>query len=202
MRMRVIGALALVVLAFGCATEEPAPVAESTESDALSAEAEASRSPNQTASPDDDGWQTIEFDQPYTYEDAGVALHLYAVAIGDPSLLDDTTGRSDDTRSLLVGYFAASNDSGHTVRFYPDQGTIRIARQQVDASPFLTEGLAGNEWQDQVDDEGQAIWELPLTPDEVQDAGGFRYTASAPMPAGEFVPDFADDVQLDVTWQN
>lgn len=42
----------------------------------------------------------------------------------------------DDTQTVVVLEMTASNDSGETINFYPNQGTMQLGREQVDADEF------------------------------------------------------------------
>lgn len=152
-----------------------------------------------------DDWRYVEeFDEPFVWEENGVRLSITGIGLTDATSgevpTDVTDFLDDGAQVVVVLEMTASNDSGQTIDFYPDQGTIQLLREQVDADLWFSDSIAGFDWRDGVDDSGQAFWVLTNTSyeDAVQ-AGQLDY-ATSPVLSSEEFEEVAGSAELTITW--
>jgi hypothetical protein len=152
-----------------------------------------------------EAWQFVEaFDDPFVWEEGGVRLSITGIGINDaahPDVPSDVAEFLDDgVETIVVLEMTASNDSGQTINFYPDQGTIQLLREQVEPDFLFTDSIAGYEWRDGVDDDGQVFWMLMNTSfDDAVAAGELTFVTGAPHDS-ESWDDIAGPVEMQVTW--
>lgn len=152
-----------------------------------------------------DDWRYVEeFDEPFVWEENAVRLSITGIGLTDATSdevpTDVTDFLDDGAQVVVVLEMTASNDSGQTIDFYPDQGTIQLLREQVDADLWFSDSIAGFDWRDGVDDSGQVFWVLTNTSyeDAVQ-AGQLDYAASPVFSSEEF-EEVAGSAELTITW--
>lgn len=152
---------------------------------------------------DEDFRFVVQFDEPFVHEDGGIRLSITGLGITDATsdqMPSDVAEFLDDgVTTVLVLEMTASNDSGEQVNFYPDQGTIQVLREQVEADLWFSDSVAGMDWRDGVDSNGQVFWMLSSPFEDVVAAGELAYVASAPHDS-ESWDNVADDFELTVTW--
>jgi hypothetical protein len=150
-------------------------------------------------------WQfATSFDTPFVWDDSGVRLSVTGLGINDathPDLPGEVAEFLDGgVQTIVVLEMTASNDSGQTIDFYPDQGQIQLGREQVDADLWFTDPIAGFDWRDGVDDDGQVFWMLKNTSfEDAVGAGELTFLASAAFSSDAFDP-VTDAVEVAVTW--
>jgi hypothetical protein len=169
---------------------------------------EASGASDEVAAEDSDeadtDWQYVEeFDEPVVWEEEGVRLSITGVGINDvtsdqvPS--EVTEFLEDDAQTVVVLEMTVSNDSGQVLNFFPDQGQIQVLREQGEPDFWFSDSVAGSDWPDGVDDDGQIFWVLTSTEwQDAVDAGELTYRAD-----GAFTADFdrfTSDVEVPITW--
>jgi hypothetical protein len=179
-------------------TAEPAEEAESE----VDASEELDVDEEEVATGD---WRYVEeFDEPFVSEENGVRLSITGIGLTDVTSdevpTDVTDFLDDGAQVVVVLEMTASNDSGQVIDFYPDQGTIQLLREQVDADLWFSDSIAGFEWRDGVDDSGQVFWVLTSTSyeDAVQ-AGQLDY-ATSPVFSSEEFEEVAGSAELTITW--
>lgn len=207
-------ALVTVLALTGCGEIEDAPVAQQEPGQTAdpSEQASIAEEAAETEAPEDvdelteddgpsEGQHRIEFDSPYTYESNGVKLVVDAIQFNDVENLeaDVTEFLEDDTQTVLVARMQASNDTGKTINFYPNQATLKIGREQVDADMIFSDSFAGMDWLDQTDDEGQVYWQLKTPFEEAIAAGSLILTTSAPHDS-ESWDDVGEPVNMTIEW--
>jgi hypothetical protein len=151
------------------------------------------------------GWQYVEeFDEPHVWEENGLRLSVTGIGFNDatsdelPSEVAEFL--EDDAQVVVVLEMTISNDTGETVDFFPSQGQIQLLREQVDADLWFSDNLAGTDWRDGVDDDGQVMWLLSRTGfDEAVAAGELAYTASGAFSAEDF-DNVTSDVDMTIEW--
>ncbi|WP_323959741.1 hypothetical protein GC088_14590 [Arthrobacter sp. JZ12] len=152
----------------------------------------------------DEEWRFVEeFAEPFVWEEGGVRLSVTGIGITDatspevPAEVSELLG--EETQAVVVLEMTASNDTGQVVNFFPGQGSIQLLREQVDAELFLSDSIAGNDWRDGVDGDGQVFWSLQNTPfKEAVEAGELTFVAGGAS-SQEFAT-ITDDVEITVTW--
>lgn len=208
-----IALLATLLLLTACADTddlgpgtEPDP-AEQEDQEPDEVEDQESEEPVEDLEPDEDeqaeGILRQELDDPVVYEDSGVRLSVTGVGLSsmDSPEADESLGDfvEDDTQTVLALEMTASNDSGGMVDFYPDQGTVHVGREQVEADLFLSESVGGADMRDGVDNNGLVIWQLTAPYDEVVAEGQLTFAASAPVDSESF-DRVGGEVELTVEW--
>jgi len=169
-------------------------------------EGEVTEDATDEPAPEPDAGQTnITFEEPFAYESNGVSLAVTDLSITSREFMVEQDPSLDDlldegTQTMLALNMQATNDSGQTINFYPNQGTLKVGREQVDADLFLSDDFAGNDWQDATDDGGAVIWMLSAPYQEVVQAGEATLTVSAPSSVEDF-SSMGKPVELTITWE-
>jgi hypothetical protein len=186
------------------AEDDPEEETEEGEADESEGEAPAELEVDEDTAAGEE-WQYVEaFDDPFVWEEGGIRLSVTGIGINDathPEMPGDVTDFLDDgVQTIVVLEMTASNDSGAMVNFYPDQGTIQLLREQVEADLWLSDSVAGADWRDGVDADGQVFWMMNNTSfDEAVSAGELTFVAGAPHDS-ESWDDVAGSPELQVTW--
>lgn len=197
---------------FGPGSEPDPAVASELPSQGATEEATAEEAPEEVADEleadeeeaSDEEWRFVEeFSTPVVWEEAGVRLSVTGVGITDATSSEvpsEVTGLiGEDALAVVVLEVTASNDTGEVVNFYPGQGTIQVLREQVDADLLLTDSIAGSDWRDGVDSDGQVFWVLENTSfTDVVESGELTFLASAASSAD--YQSLTSDVEVAVTW--
>lgn len=209
--MKIASALAAVLLLTACGdTDDLGPGTEpdpAEQEDQEPEDTEEAEEPVEDLEPDEDeqaeGILRQELDDPVVYEDSGVRLSITGVGLSsmDSPEVDESLGDfvEDDTQTVLALEMTASNDSGAMVDFYPDQGTVHVGREQVEADLFLSESVGGADMRDGVDNNGLVVWQLTAPYDEVVAEGQLTFAASAPVDSESF-DQVGGEVELTVEW--
>lgn len=198
--------LVLVVLAFpalllaGCF--DGSGVAPQTD------ELDAERPEDSEPSPSDetrDEWQfALELEEPETWEQEGVRVEVTALTLNDathedlPSEVADFL--DDDVLTVAVLEIEIANDSGETISFNPNQGTLLIAREQVNADLWFTENFGGSEVMDATDDGGRVFWMFRDTSFDDAVANEQLTYIARPAKVAEEDEALTDDVEIVVRW--
>ncbi|WP_458115887.1 hypothetical protein [Arthrobacter sp. D2-10] len=153
----------------------------------------------------EEDWRFVEkFAEPFVWEDSGVRLSITGVGITDatssevPAEVSQVLG--EDTQTVVVLEMTASNDTGQVINFFPGQGTIQLLREQITSEIFLSDSIAGNDWRDGVDGDGQVFWALQNTSfREAVDAGELTFISSAASSTEDF-QSLTAEVEIAVSW--
>jgi hypothetical protein len=192
-----IAAAAAVALAAGCSGDDPERLAvrveQTTEAEA---EPEQVDEPEPTAEPEttepelDMTPETVLVEA--TWEEAGVILTLGNVQFASAEYLDGQgmlLDESTKTGIIIVG--SIRNDRDKAIEFYPDQGTLVVGEDQLEAS--LWEGNLGGTVYDGVSTEGFILFESPRDIEWFDDVTEVRF-----LSGGSFDPDTFNSVTDDI----
>lgn len=115
---------------------------------------------------------------------------------------DDLGAEADDvleadTQTVLALNMTVENTTDDTLAFYPDQSTLIVGNQQVEAHFFLSEQVGGDFIGNVVKD-GVVMYETSLSKDEVEALGEVRYVVDGPH--DEDFERVGDDVDVTLSW--
>jgi hypothetical protein len=152
-----------------------------------------------------DEWQfTHQPPQPVTWEENGIRVEVTGVSINDATHPDLPTRVADflddDVQAVVVLELAVANDSGASISFNPDQGTLLLAREQTNADLWFSESIAGSEMLAATDDGGQVFWMLRDTSFEDAIAEEQLTYTARPAKTSDEGEEVAGEVTLVVRW--
>ena len=178
--------------------------AEAEVAEAVEAEPTEVEEPEEEPEPEPpSGAEIVPFTPAVKYSGAGLTFRIEGLTIYSRDDLaeefPDVEGTLEDsTRSIVVATARLNNKTGGLISFHPNQGTLVIGNEQVDANLFVSDGDVGGEIRDGVEREGTIVWEFESGKEKVVKVGRAEFSAG---PA--FDDDFNDitsDVELSLKW--
>lgn len=148
--------------------------------------------------------RTIAFERPFAHS-GPATLRVHAIrfmsrrAAGarSPALADFL---EDDTQTLVSLEMEALNNSDQPFDWYPNQDALVIGDEQIDASLFVSEDVAGDNWQPGVRKEGSVHWESRQPFDQLVQLGSARLLISEAINLESFER-VSDNFEITIRWQ-
>lgn len=184
------------------ATTQPTsePATDSEDEDEVESEAAIE---GETA--DVEGVRQIAFNEPFVH-DAEVRFEVQKLrfmtrdAVGEEAGEDAVAFLNDDTQALISLKVVAINNSDMAIDWFPNQGQMVIGDEQIDAALFISDDVAGDNWQPDVKKEGNIHWESRKDFEELVDLGTMRLLVNAPLSTEAYEPVGAD-LDMTIEWQ-
>jgi hypothetical protein len=152
-----------------------------------------------------DEWQFArELEEPESWEENGITVEVTGISINDathpdlPSRVGDFL--DDDVQTVVVLEVAVANDSGESISFNPNQGTLMVVREQTNADLWFTDNFAGSEMLDGTDDGGQVFWMFKDTSFEDAIANEQLTYIARPAKTSEEGEELTGEVELVIRW--
>lgn len=142
---------------------------------------------------------------PVLWEKGGVRLEVQGVTLSSVEAAEeDFPGIQAEldpaTETLVLLTLTATNATGDTISWHPNQGTLVIGSEQVDASIWHSDDIGEVAWFDGVEMSGAVVFEFTSTFEELAPVGLARYIVTSAHSSDDYGVDYGGDAMMDIAW--